>query len=103
MRNVLAAVLAARRHDGPVLAEEIQAQLERFRDRAAPGAGDSGRSLEGVLDRAIEEGGFSISTLEKAAYQSALKRAGGNLSAAARLLGLTRPQFAYRVNGKDAD
>jgi transcriptional regulator with GAF, ATPase, and Fis domain len=39
--------------------------------------------------------------LEKAAYQSAVKRAGGNLSAAARLLGLTRPQLAYRINGKD--
>jgi hypothetical protein len=101
MRNVLTAVLAARRHDGPILAEEIQAQLGRFRDRIAPDADGSGHNLEGLIDRAIEEGGFSISMLEKAAYQSAVKRAGGNLSAAARLLGLTRPQLAYRINGKD--
>lgn len=101
MRNVLAAVLAARPHSGPVLAEEIEAQLDRFCDRATA-VGDAGHGLEGVLDRAIENGGFSISTLEKAAYESALKRAGGNLSAAARLLGLTRPQLAYRVNAKDA-
>jgi transcriptional regulator with GAF, ATPase, and Fis domain len=101
MRNVLAAALAARLHTGPVLAEEIEAQLDRFCDRAT-GAAHSGHGLEDVLDRAIENGGFSISTLEKAAYESALKRAGGNLSAAARLLGLTRPQLAYRVNAKDA-
>jgi DNA-binding protein Fis len=29
--------------------------------------------------------------------QAAMQRAGGNLSRAARLLGITRPQLAYRL------
>ncbi|TDU32602.1 regulatory Fis family protein [Panacagrimonas perspica] len=39
-------------------------------------------------------------SLEKALLQSAIKRANGNLSAAARSLGLTRSRLVYRLNNR---
>jgi transcriptional regulator with GAF, ATPase, and Fis domain len=41
--------------------------------------------------------GLSLDALEDALIQEAVHRAGGNLAAAARALGLTRPQLSYRV------
>ena len=41
--------------------------------------------------------GLSLDTLEDALIQEAVQRAGGNLSAASRALGLTRPQLSYRL------
>ena len=40
---------------------------------------------------------ISLDTLEDALIKEAVDRAGGNLSAAARALGLTRPQLSYRL------
>lgn len=40
---------------------------------------------------------WSLDDLENSLIQAAVKKAGGNLSAAARLLGLTRPQLSYRM------
>ena len=45
-----------------------------------------------VLDRHVDLG-----QLEQRLLQTALQRAGGNLSQAARILGITRPQLAYRL------
>jgi DNA-binding NtrC family response regulator/predicted hydrocarbon binding protein len=39
----------------------------------------------------------SFADVERAAYVDALERSGGNVSAAARLLGITRPQLEYRL------
>lgn len=39
----------------------------------------------------------SLDEIETALITSAVNRAGGNLSAAARMLGITRPQLAYRL------
>jgi transcriptional regulator with AAA-type ATPase domain len=43
------------------------------------------------------EHGFSIEGLESRLIDEALQKSEGNLAAAARLLGLSRAQFAYRL------
>jgi DNA-binding NtrC family response regulator len=40
---------------------------------------------------------IDLESLERRLMQKAMQRAGGNLSQAARLLGITRPQLAYRL------
>jgi transcriptional regulator with AAA-type ATPase domain len=97
MRAVLSAVLATHRNDQPVSRLEIEAQLLRF-PAAASVTGEGAESrLQPLLNQLLDDGGFSLSDLERSAYQAAVERAHGNLSAAARLLGLTRPQLAYRL------
>jgi transcriptional regulator with AAA-type ATPase domain len=100
MRAVLSAVLAAHRDPGPVSRAEIEAQLVRFPfASSADGDGKAG-SLQPLLEQLLDQGSFSLAQLEQSAYQAAAHRAGGNLSAAARLLGLTRPQLAYRLGDR---
>ena len=55
-----------------------------------------GDLIDALLDRRT-----GIEALEQALIHSAVTRAGGNLAAAARLLGLTRPQLAYRFRKVD--
>ena len=43
------------------------------------------------------EGGCSLEQFEARLLQEAVERSKGNLSAAARLLGISRPQLAYRL------
>jgi len=45
----------------------------------------------------LQKRGLSLDALEDALIKQAVDRAGGNLSAAARSLGLTRPQLSYRL------
>jgi transcriptional regulator with GAF, ATPase, and Fis domain len=45
----------------------------------------------------LQRRGLSLDVLEDGLIQEAVSRAGGNLSAAARSLGLTRPQLSYRL------
>ena len=49
-----------------------------------------------LFDHVLAEG-FGLESLEDALIQEAVQRAGGNLAAAARTLGLTRPQLSYRL------
>jgi len=101
MRSVLCAVLAAPRDGQPVSRTEIEAQLFRLRP-AVPQVGREPQSgLRALLDRILEEGGFSLSEFERSTYEAAVERTAGNLSAAARLLGLTRAQLAYRIGLRD--
>ncbi|MCA8093365.1 hypothetical protein LGM65_21165 [Burkholderia anthina] len=51
-----------------------------------------------ILDQLQGSGG--LDGLERALLHEAVDRANGNLSAAARLLGLTRAQLSYRLNRK---
>jgi DNA-binding NtrC family response regulator len=102
MRTVLSAMLAEHRAARPVSRAEIEAQLKRLRFTAPETVGDGEHRLHSVLGQLFEEGGLSLPELERSAYQAAVERAGGNLSAAARLLGLTRAQLAYRLGTNDA-
>jgi ActR/RegA family two-component response regulator len=43
---------------------------------------------------------WSLDHLKNTLIQAAVKKEDGNLSAAARLLGLTRPQLTYRIKKK---
>lgn len=60
-------------------------------EEAVAGAAGAEDLIEALLDRRA-----GIEALEQALIRGAVARAGGNLAAAARLLGLTRPQLAYR-------
>jgi DNA-binding NtrC family response regulator len=53
---------------------------------------DAGGGLDRLLDR-ME----SLDSLEGELLEAAVTRSDGNLSAAARTLGITRPQLAYRL------
>jgi transcriptional regulator with GAF, ATPase, and Fis domain len=55
---------------------------------------------EDDLSARILDSGSSIEAIEARVLDLAVQRAGGNLSEAARLLGLSRPQLAYRQKNK---
>ena len=52
-------------------------------------------TMEGVVEK-ILEGQFDFDTLESLLVEKAVAKAGGNLALAARLLGVSRSQVAYR-------
>jgi len=60
----------------------------------SPGQRDA---LTAALEQSIEQGGFAIDDLNQQIYQMTIRRAGGNVAQAARMLGLSRAQFAYRL------
>lgn len=69
---------------------------------AAPAATVSSELLDvlpGMLGEALDgkAQAWSLDALESTLILAAVKRADGNLSAAARMLGLTRPQLSYRM------
>ena len=49
-----------------------------------------------IVDSLIEQN-VGLEELEKNLIETAVKKSGGNLSAAARILGISRPQLAYRL------
>ena len=55
-----------------------------------------GAFLDFVLDR-----GVGLDGVEQILLKAAIERADGNVASAARLLGITRPQFAYRLKRHD--
>jgi transcriptional regulator with GAF, ATPase, and Fis domain len=55
-------------------------------------------SFDAWLEQALAGGRFNITEMEQHVYRTALARASGNLSSAARSLGLSRAQLAYRLN-----
>ena len=69
-----------------------------------PGAGGTAEAtrsgdeaqVDNLLEYAIGHK-LSLDAIERSLIQHAVKRAAGNLSAAARSLGITRPQLAYRL------
>jgi DNA-binding NtrC family response regulator len=54
------------------------------------------------LSTRILDSGSSLDEIEGRVLDHAVTRARGNLSEAARLLGLTRPQLAYRLKQRQA-
>jgi len=97
MRSVLSALLATHRHDGPVTRGAFEAQYDRLAHADSLTAGARRPDVRAWLDRELDGENFSITHLEREAYEAAVARTKGNLSAAARLLGLTRAQLAYRL------
>jgi DNA-binding NtrC family response regulator len=73
------------------------------------GVDPQGRLARGVpsdhqeLCAHIIDSGVPIKQLEAQVLALAVERCGGNLSSASRLLGLTRPQLAYRLKRKQSD
>jgi DNA-binding NtrC family response regulator len=61
----------------------------------------SNKPSSSLVDELIANG-LTLETLERKLIEEAIQRARGNLSAAARLLGLTRPQLSYRWEKKYA-
>jgi DNA-binding NtrC family response regulator len=59
-------------------------------------------SIKELCD-AVLDGVTTFEQLESILIQTAVEKKGGNLSAAARLLGLTRPQLAYRLRTLSED
>lgn len=55
------------------------------------------QKLSGIFD-AMQSQGLSLEALEESLLLEAVRRASGNLAAAARALGLTRPQLSYRLS-----
>ena len=57
------------------------------------------QALPGSLDlpKAVLDSGVDLESFEQSLLQRAVERADGNLAAAARLLGITRPQLTYRL------
>ncbi|MDZ4294349.1 MAG: sigma 54-interacting transcriptional regulator [Hydrogenophaga sp.] len=122
------ALQALMRHDWPGNVRELENLVERGVILAAqggavelehlfpnqPGARQEGVDPHGRLARVLPAGenelcerivssGLSLEQLESRVLALAVERSGGNLSGAARLLGLTRPQLAYRLKRQQID
>ncbi len=100
LQRVLAAALAAHGDGRALTGRQIAAQLRRFPAIPSLAGGVVGKELNQLVDQTLGSGTFSLPEFEQSVYQTAMDRAGGNLSAAARLLGLSRAQLAYRVAPK---
>jgi len=59
--------------------------------------GGTTQAVDMIIDNLIEQN-IGLEQLEKNLLETAVTKAGGNLSAAARMLGISRPQLAYRLN-----
>jgi transcriptional regulator with GAF, ATPase, and Fis domain len=116
------AIAALRAYDWPGNVRELENLIERGLIITSPGqmvdvddlfaiaptppavtlsaTGELKQAMPGDMDNLFDElqkRGLSLEALEDALIQQAVERAGGNLSAAARSLGLTRPQLSYRL------
>jgi hypothetical protein len=101
LRSVLGAALASHRGEGPITGAEIETQLARRAPMPKQAGGHQSVGLRHWLDQALSSGAFSMAALEREVYDAAVARSDGNLSAAARLLDLTRAQLAYRLGSRD--
>ena len=116
------ALQALQRHDWPGNVRELENLIERGVILAthngtvevddlfpnAPAAAEAGVDPRGRLAEVapppqrelcarIVDSGVPLELLEQQVLELAVERAGGNLSGAARVLGMTRPQLAYRL------
>ncbi|WP_225029620.1 helix-turn-helix domain-containing protein, partial [Xinfangfangia pollutisoli] len=93
LEAVLTAALIDRTGPGPLTAAMLARPQARL---PAPAAQAPDGAFAQWLDARLAEGGFSLAAHEAQIRAAAMARAGGNLAAAARLLGLSRAQLAYR-------
>ena len=80
----------------PITAETL---LQTQQGLAEPDHADlPSSSFDAWLGQALAKGCISLTSIEIQIYRTAMDQASGNLSAAARSLGLSRAQLAYRLN-----
>jgi two-component system response regulator AtoC len=98
-----AAIQALIDHDWPGNVRELRNVIERaviLCDGSSIDPADleltEEKASAGRLD--LPYGGVDIQQLERALVQQALERTGGNVTRAARLLGMTRDQVRYRIH-----
>ena len=77
--------------------EKAWAELRAYMTPAA-----SAGSLETAARMAFDADGFDVQRLNGMLYALAMDRAAGNMARATELLGLSRPQLAYRLRGTNA-
>jgi DNA-binding NtrC family response regulator len=77
----------------PLLPETPSTSVNNSGRLSVADTGHGKQYLNELIDRKL-----SINAMEKMLIQEAVERSKGNISAAARLLGLTRPQLSYRLN-----
>ncbi len=97
MRAVLGAAVAGHDGNGPISAAEIDVPLQHLRSAEGHAADETGAALRPWIDSTLRTGRLSLPEIETEAYRAAVAQSSGNLSAAARLLGITRAQLAYRL------
>jgi len=106
LENVIERGVILSPHNGWIEAEHLFVGAIPQEDAAHSAIGKEGRlesrSASGApapadLPDAVLDAGIALDDLEGELLQRAVQRANGNLSAAARLLGITRPQLNYRL------
>ena len=93
--TLVSAILAAPPGQ-PITAKSLQDAQSGLVE--ADHAGQPSSSFDAWLVQALSKGGISMTEIELRIYRTAVDRAAGNLSAAARSLGLSRAQLAYRLD-----
>jgi len=76
-------------------------RLTRAADASAPSTGTPPDGIDAHI-ASLVDAGLRFDELEQRLLDHAMTRTGGNLSAAARLLGLRRGQFEYRAKKREA-
>ncbi len=80
--------------------------VEQSREFGVDANGELGPGRGESADKLCEEllnGVMTLDQIEAMLLDAAVDKARGNLSAAARMLGLTRPQLAYRLKRRDEE
>jgi len=96
-RGVLLAPAGGRVEVNHMFSSYSSDQATEFGLDSSGGLGGSQREVGKELCEVVFNGDMTLSQVEAMLVESAVDKAQGNLSAAARLLGLTRPQLAYRL------
>ena len=98
LRSVLlSASFNAKLDGGNGLLGEIQPK-HFARDLVAASPSSADTYVGGIVDQMAAKS-LTISELNQQIYAEALRRSDGKVSTAARMLGVTRPQFVYRARG----
>jgi DNA-binding NtrC family response regulator/predicted hydrocarbon binding protein len=84
----------------PGEAIEAQTLFASFHPSQRPRAGEARDKLQALIDHALRAR-LPFEELETMLLEQAVGRCKGNLSSAARLLGISRPQLAYRLKKRD--
>lgn len=107
LENVVERGVILARHGGQITESDLFASLPASVDGDAASLDASGRPLrqhasaaEALFDYVTREG-LPLERIENLLIETAVERASGNLSEAARMLGMTRPQLAYRWRNRD--